>query len=100
MFISLNKQKEYVITNKLNQILNGQLEIKTLCGRIDILTESEIIEVKKFELWKTAIGQILAYSYFYPDKQKRIHLFDVPKNTNIELIKNIFKKYDIILSYE
>jgi hypothetical protein len=93
----INKQPEYYISNKLNQNLNGRLEVNTLCGKIDILTDLEIIEVKEYRLWKSALGQILAYSYFYPDKQKRIHLFGVSENTNIELIENIFKNYDIIL---
>jgi len=96
----LNKQEEYYILNKLNQILNGQMEVNTICGRIDILTETEIIEVKEYKVWKSALGQILAYSYFYPDKQKRIHLFNIQKNTNIELIIQIYKKYDVSLSYE
>ena len=96
----LNKQQEYYISNKLNQILNGQMEVNTQCGRIDILTETEIIEVKEYKLWKSALGQILSYSYFYPGKQKRIHLFNIQKNTNIELIIQIYKKFDILLSYE
>lgn len=41
----------------------------------DLLTQTEIIEVKHLSEWKSAMGQILAYSGFYPEHHKRIHLF-------------------------
>lgn len=50
-------------------------EVHTLVGKIDILTDYEIIEVKTISSWKSAVGQILIYGYYYPSHQKRIHLF-------------------------
>ena len=55
--------------------VGGQTEVITAVGRIDILTASEVIEVKRISDWKEALGQILAYSAFFPDHIKRIHLF-------------------------
>ena len=96
-----NNQKEYNIVCKLNIKLNGLLEVNTPCGKIDILTDNEIIEVKEYKLWKHALGQILSYSFYYPDKQKWIHLFDYNNNDiDIDIIKTIYNKYNIILSYE
>jgi hypothetical protein len=51
------------------------LQVVTAVGRIDLLTDTQIIEVKGFSEWKSALGQILAYSAFFPTHQKRIHLF-------------------------
>ena len=97
---SRNIQRELNIVDKMNIDLNGQREVNTPCGRIDILTKEQIIEVKEYKGWKAALGQILVYSNFYPEHQKRIHLFNIFKN-NIELdiIKEIYNKYDVILTY-
>jgi hypothetical protein len=97
---SRNIQRELNIVDKMNIDLNGQREVITSCGRIDILTKEQIIEVKEYKGWKAALGQILVYGNFYPEHQKRIHLFNIPKN-NIELdiIKEIYNKYDVILTY-
>ena len=90
---------EHNIVLKLNDKLNGQLEVYTQCGKIDIVTDTEIIEVKEYKLWKHALGQILVYSYYYPDKNKRIHLFNCGNN-NMNIIETIYTIHDVILSYE
>ena len=90
---------EHNIVLKLNDKLNGQLEVVTQCGKIDIVTDTEIIEVKEYKLWKHALGQILVYSYYYPDKNKRIHLFNCGNN-NMNIIETIYTIHDVILSYE
>lgn len=90
---------EHNIVLKLNNKLNGQLEVDTPCGKIDIVTNTEIIEVKKYKLWKHALGQILVYGYYYPDKNKRIHLFNC-ENNNMNIIETIYTIHNVILSYE
>lgn len=47
----------------------------TPVGKIDVLTPEEVIEVKSSANWKAAIGQVLAYQAFFPDRRARIHLF-------------------------
>jgi predicted DNA-binding transcriptional regulator AlpA len=66
---------EQKICHLLKNKLGGLTEVSTPAGRIDLLTESEIIEVKRISDWKTALGQVLVYSGFYPEHRKRIHLF-------------------------
>lgn len=55
--------------------VNGTVEYKTPCGRADVVSDTEIIEVKHFKQWKHALGQVLAYADTVLGKQKRIHLF-------------------------
>jgi hypothetical protein len=52
----------------------AKLEVSTPVGRIDILTNDEVIEVKRYASWKHALGQAIAYSVFYPALRPRIHL--------------------------
>lgn len=66
---------EGLVRDRLHAQLGGLAEVSTPAGRIDLLTDSEIIEVKSYQSWKAALGQILVYSAFYPKHQKRIHLF-------------------------
>lgn len=71
---------------KLSKELKGKIEVPTPIGRIDILTEQFIIEVKRVSGWKEALGQVLAYGYYYPNHQKRIHLFG---EISIDFLKTI-----------
>ncbi|MGL5880349.1 MAG: MarR family transcriptional regulator [Xenococcaceae cyanobacterium] len=66
---------ERKIRDRLHAQLGGLIEVVTPAGRIDLLTDTQIIEIKSIQDWKAALGQTLAYSGFYPEHQKRIHLF-------------------------
>lgn len=92
-----SKQIEKKIQNKLYKELGGEIEVKTENGYIDLLTNSEIIEIKDGKLWKNAIGQILVYSQSYPKHNKRIHLFGIENNENIN---KICKDYNIKVTYD
>jgi hypothetical protein len=61
--------------DKLARELNGETEVQTPVGRIDILTKTEVIEVKRAIGWKSAIGQVKSYGRYYPNHRLRIHLF-------------------------
>lgn len=62
-------------TRRLHQKLGGLKEVATPAGRSDLLTDTEIIEIKRVSDWKAALGQILVYSAYYPEQDARIHLF-------------------------
>ena len=70
---------EQQLRDRLHAQLGGLVEVATPAGRIDLLTNSEITEVKAIKDWKAALGQILVYSGFYPKHQKRLHLFGTAK---------------------
>lgn len=67
--------EEKIVRDHLMSFIGGQPEVSTPVGRIDLLTNTEIIEVKRVADWKSAMGQVLAYANFYPEHTKRIHLF-------------------------
>jgi len=89
--------KEKEIQNRLMTELNGEIEVQTDDGFIDILTQNEIIEIKNGILWKHGLGQLLVYSEYYPSHKKRLHLFDIE---NCDRINNICLKHNIIVTYE
>lgn len=60
----------------LHRKVGGSVEVALPDGdRIDILTAGEVIEVKAARHWKSALGQVLAYSAHFPQNSRRIHLF-------------------------
>lgn len=96
-YLTESETKEKLIQIKLQKQLGGEIEVETENGWIDLLTDSEIIEIKDGKCWKHAVGQILMYALDYPNHQKRIHLFDIGSNQQIDKSCNV---YDIIVTYE
>lgn len=103
----MDQQSEFSIVIKfIKELRNSGVEnIKTEFpvdqGRIDIVTDYEIIEVKNAINWKNALGQILSYGTDPKVEMlnKRIHLFgglNVHKNT----IENTCKLYNVAVSYD
>jgi len=85
---------------RLSKKENGQTEVLTPVGRIDILTLLEIIEVKHVKSWKSALGQIIAYGTYYPSHQKRIHLFGQCHTEMQQTIRSICQKLNVIVTFE
>lgn len=87
--------KEKQIQLKLQEQLGGEIEVKTRVGKIDLLTNNKIIEIKEYDNWKHALGQINAYSIEYKQHDKIIYLFDVPDDNDIEYIEMVCGKYNV-----
>lgn len=87
--------------DKLAKELGGKTEIHIdKVGRIDILTKTEIIEVKNTKGWKSAIGQIKSYGQSYPKHKMRVHLFGKLTESKLETIQKVCKLEGIILTWE
>ncbi len=72
---------EAEVRDRLAQSIPGsRTEVSTEFGRIDILTPTEVIEVKRATQWKQAIGQVEIYLHTYPNHKPRIHLFGKTKH--------------------
>lgn len=84
----------------LNELAGAKAEVSTLAGKIDILTNTELIEIKEWKRWKEAIGQVLCYGKYYPDCGKRIHFFGNAEPHFIELVELHCLEYGIIISWE
>jgi hypothetical protein len=61
-----NQLERNVIEAYCKQV-KGVTEVPTGAGRIDFLTESELIEFKLAHNWKHALGQLLVYGFYYPN---------------------------------
>ena len=91
-----NNNREKIIQKKLQKKLGDKIEAVTPVGKIDLLTKAKLIEIKSFDNWKCALGQLIAYSTFYPHREKHMYLFD-SENKSTSNIKKICKANDIKL---
>ncbi|MEG5049733.1 MULTISPECIES: hypothetical protein [unclassified Microcoleus] len=85
---------------KLATELTGETEVPTPAGNIDVLTPTEVIEIKHILGWKQAIGQILVYGKYYPSHKKRIHLFGETKEAYLRLIQSHTDDLEIMVTWE
>ncbi|KAG5178589.1 FirrV-1-A34, partial [Tribonema minus] len=67
--------RERDVRDELALALAGNIEVQMSAGFADVVTATEVIEIKHWRTWKHALGQVLAYHAFMSDKSKRIHLF-------------------------
>ena len=91
---------EHSIRNKIAKSLGGQIEVPCKTGFVDVLTDLEIIEVKKIKSWKAAVGQVLIYALEFDGKTPRIHLFG---NSSFEfkaMIVSFCNQLSINVSFE
>lgn len=94
-----NSDSESIYRDALAHELNGETEIRTPVGRPDIVTKHEVIEVKSFRYWQAALGQLLAYSYYFPDKGKRLHLIGSAPPEYKNLVARHCQRFDVTVSW-
>lgn len=93
-----NNQDERKIQQRLQSELHGDIEVKTKFGYIDLLTDTELIEIKLYDKWKHGVGQLCVYSKFYPNHKCRLHLFGYDDiDTSID---KMCEELNILVTYE
>ena len=91
---------KYVIRNNISIEEKGQVGVETRVGFIDVLNNTKIIVVEKYNLWKCALGQIKSYGYFYPNRQKWIYLYDIKNTDGVrELINDICNSENVFVKF-
>jgi hypothetical protein len=90
------EQVEKIIQLYYKNKIGGEIEVETPFGNIDLLTDTQIIEIKIASQWKHALGQILSYSEFYPLHEKWIYLFDM-NHLSFDQIQIFLKKFNVKL---
>ena len=91
---------ENQVRDKLASQLKGKTEVMTLAGNIDILTSTEVIEVKEVRLWKAAVGQVSIYRNYYPRHTRRIHLFGSAHSRFKEMVERNCHKLHIRITWD
>jgi hypothetical protein len=97
--IQRKNHPERIVRDRLQAQLGGKVEAYTKYGLIDLLTDTELIEIKVVNRWKDAIGHILAKSEKYPNHQKRLHLFGHQEPV-LDNIQEVCDRLEIRVTFE
>ena len=97
--IKRKRHPERDVRDRLQSQLGGQVEAYTRYGLIDLLTATELIEIKTVDRWKDAVGHILAKAHKYPNHAKRLHLFS-SEEPILETIEQVCTPHDIRVTFE
>jgi hypothetical protein len=82
-------------------VKDPRIEVQTPVGLIDILCSEAIIEVKRARNWKQALGQVLAYSNYYPSHSRVLHLFGRESDaTKLSLAASVCQHYGVVLRFQ
>lgn len=99
--ISVYKNIERLIQTEMKMFDRYQTEVVTDIGKIDCLSDTEIVEIKSIKQWKHGLGQLLAYATFYPSHSKCLYLFLDSENVEQQNIINLIcTQYDVIVKYK
>lgn len=94
------RKSEAWYRDRLALALGGKTEVSTPSGRIDIVTDTEIIEVKAAALWKHALGQIMVYGNHFPYHRQRIHLFGEIDESALTQAREDCRKHGVVVTWE
>ena len=97
--INRRQQPERLVRDRLQATLGGRTESPTPWGPIDLLTDTELIEIKGIQRWKEAIGHILVKSEAHPTHEKRLHLYGT-HSTHLDQIRSACTNLDITVTFE
>jgi len=78
---------------------NAQTEAKVKGGRVDVLSDSNVIEVKRACDWKHALGQVLVYSQSFEDRVPWICLFGVKDDLDREYVVEVCYKLGVEVEF-
>lgn len=94
------QQPEAAIQKKMEKKLGGS-HASCPAGVVDILCETSLVEIKEWRNWKAALGQTLAYAFFYPNRMLHIHFFgELPPDEYRIMVITICTHYRIKVTWE
>ncbi|CAM9491265.1 unnamed protein product, partial [Ectocarpus sp. 12 AP-2014] len=99
-----SRVKERSVRDALSLLVGGKTEQETPVGFIDVLSDTEVIEVKHYTLWKHGLGQMLSYQLHHPHLAKRLHLFaqvgDKDTDKYLEKAKSACDPFAVKVTFE
>ena len=91
----VTERKEKLIQKKIHAQLGGKCEVITPAGKIDLLTKTELIEIKEAKNWKDALGKVIAYGCYYPSHNKVTYLFGACHWDFQQIVQDVCSKNNV-----
>lgn len=77
----------------------GEREVMLPFGRVDLVTDEYVIEVKHVSKWLEAT-KVLAYTAYIPNRKPRVHLFGMHFKNTREQILEVLGQLGITVTFE
>ena len=71
------------IRNKIASTVQGNKNVPTLYGHIDVMTSSHIYVIKTMDQWCSGIGILEIFHQSFPNKTKCLHLYNMANTPNL-----------------
>jgi hypothetical protein len=94
MVADRSKQVERDVRQRLAVTLGGEECVIGQFGEIDLVTATEVIEIKFVKRWTHALGQVLAHAKSMPGKLPRVHFFGQSEDFLFGILDHIKLLYD------
>ena len=65
------------IRNKIAATTQGNKNVPTLYGNVDVLTNDRIYVIKSIDQWCSGIGLLEVFRQSFPNKTKCLHLYNI-----------------------
>lgn len=97
----VNEALEANVRDRLAEREKGQVEVQCEYGIVDVVTSSEIVEVKRSKNYLHALGQVLGYGESFPEHKKRVHLIlEDSEEDLLSRAKRICSRHDVSVTCE
>lgn len=90
---------ENAIQILLQQREGGEREVETPGGRVDLVTDEYVIEIKHISRWIEG-AKVLVYAKHFPTKKPRIHLFGGYTQSTRQLVEQELSPLGIVVTWE
>jgi hypothetical protein len=77
----------------------GESEVIVPIGRVDLVTDAHVIEIKHISKWMDSL-KVLLYAAYFPDKKPRVHLFGVCTQEVKDMVDKQLGSLGIIVTWE
>jgi hypothetical protein len=77
----------------------GESEVTVPVGRVDLVTDEYVIEIKAVSKWMDSL-KVLLYSEYFPGKKPRVHLFGPYARETKELVERHLNPLGITVTWE
>lgn len=94
------KRKVELEIQKRMSLETGGCHESCPAGITDIVTDKSLIEIKNWVQWKTAIGQLIVYSKYFPGRILKCHLFGKKPEGKSTMILQHFADHNIEVTIE
>lgn len=98
---SYTERRHVELGISLREMLSGyEREHWTPSGYADLVSPTEVVEIKSAQKWQEGLGQLLSYAHYLPGRQPTLHLFGYMSEVSKLACENVCAGLGVTVTYE